>query len=142
MGGGDQGQRLVRRMSELPLLTLSFAAHGIGCPAGKKQRKAPCAGGHYGLANDSSLAVRMILLSRLMRTRDETMLEEAARSPVGEVVLTQLRSLFLRVALAAGGTDPSLSEPQIVTLWRQHCRRTAPLRQRADTAREAAMAAS
>ena len=68
-------------------------------------------------ANDSSLAVRMILLSRLMRTRDETMLEEAARSPVGEVVLTQLRSLFLRVALAAGGTDPSLSEPQIVTLF-------------------------
>ena len=59
----------------------------------------------------------MIVLSRLMRTRDETMLEEAARSPVGEVVLTQLRSLFLRVALAAGGTDPSLSEPQIVTLF-------------------------
>ena len=104
-------------MSELPLLTLSFAALGIGCPAAKRPRKAPCAAGHYGLANDSSLAVRMIVLSRLMRTRDETMLEEAARSPVGEVVLTQLRSLFLRVALATGGTDPSLSEPQIVTLF-------------------------
>ena len=45
------------------------------------------------------------------------MLEEAARSPVGEALLTQLRSLFLRVALAAGGTDPSLSEPQIVTFF-------------------------
>ena len=104
-------------MSDLPLLTLSFAALGIGCPAGKKQRKTPCAGGHYGLANDSSLSVRMVLLSRLMRTRDEIMLEEAARSPVGEAVLAQLRSLFLRLALAAGGIDPSLSEAQILTLF-------------------------
>ena len=56
--------------------------------------------GHHGVANDSSVAVRLVALSRLMRVRDEEMLEAAARSPVGMAVLDALRAVVLRVVWA------------------------------------------
>ena len=45
----------------LPPLALSFAALHIGCPTKPpSKRKAPALSGHFGVSNDSSLAVRLV----------------------------------------------------------------------------------
>jgi hypothetical protein len=45
------------------------------------------------------------------------MLDAAARAPVGAAVLAALRAVVLRVAVATGAADPSLSDAQITTLF-------------------------
>jgi hypothetical protein len=104
----------------MPILALSFASLRIGgsdlaidTPA---KRKAACSG-HYGLANDSSLAVRLVALSRLLRARDDEILSPAAQTPVGVAVLAALRDAVLRVALAVGGADQALTNVQVTTLF-------------------------
>jgi hypothetical protein len=54
----------------------------------------------------------------LVRSRVASTIEAAARSPAGAAVLTALRSALLRVALAVGGADPSLSESNVASLFR------------------------
>ena len=99
----------------LPSLELSFAALRLGPEVGApSKRKAPC-GGHFGVSSDSSLPIRLIAVSRLVRSRDEPILTAAAASPVGTDFLAALRAATLRVALA-GGADPALSEANITTL--------------------------
>ncbi|MDC0525740.1 hypothetical protein OAO87_01980 [bacterium] len=76
--------------TSMPILALSLANLRLGdlidsidAPtASATKRKAPCTG-HHGLANDSSLAVRLVALSRLMRARNDEILHPAAQSPVG-----------------------------------------------------------
>ena len=105
-----------------PTLTLSFANLSLGNlidsidAQTSTKRKAPCSG-HYGLANDSSLAVRLVSLSRLMQARDDEILHPAAQSPVGIAVLDALRAAVLRVAIAVGGADPAMSAMQVTTLF-------------------------
>ena len=102
----------------MPTLTLSFANLSMDCSQvtiDAPKRKATCSS-HYGLANDSSLAVRLVALSRLMRARDDEILSPAAQTPVGVAVLAALRDAVLRVALAVGGADQALTNVQIVTL--------------------------
>ena len=48
---------------------------------------------HGGVSNDSSFPVRLIALSRLLKTRDEHILEAVARLPFGAHVLLTIRSL-------------------------------------------------
>ena len=88
---------------------------------GAPKRKAPSSSGshqgHYGLASDSSAPVRMVVLSRLMRARDDPILETAARGAIGAGVLHGLRGSVLRVAVAAGGADPSLTDAQVTTFF-------------------------
>ena len=110
--------------TSMPILALSLANLRLGdlidCidapTAAATKRKAPCTG-HYGLANDSSLAVRLVALSRLMRARDDDILHPAAQSPVGIAVLDALRAAVLRVAVASGGADSAMSEMQVTTLF-------------------------
>ena len=104
----------------LPMLALSFASLHLGevvvtIDAPAKRKASSC--GHYGLANDSSLAVRLVALSRLMQARDDEILSPAAQSPTGVVLLDALRAAVLRVAIAAGGADATLSHTQIATLF-------------------------
>ena len=75
-----------------------------------------CAG-HYGLSSDSALALRFVALSRLMRTRDDPILEQAATTPMGVATLAVLRSAMQRVAVSVGGADPSLNEQSMNTLF-------------------------
>ena len=77
------------------MLALSFASLHLGevvvtIDAPAKRKASSC--GHYGLANDSSLAVRLVALSRLMQARDDEILSPAAQSPTGVVLLDALRS--------------------------------------------------
>ena len=100
----------------------SFAALCINdLDTGAPKRKAPSSSGshqgHYGLASDSSAPVRMVVLSRLMRARDDPILETAARGAIGAGVLHGLRGSVLRVAVAAGGADPSLTDAQVTTFF-------------------------
>ena len=86
----------------MPILALSLANLRIGDSDtlidGPAKRKATCSS-HYGLANDSSLAVRLVALSRLMRARDDELLSPAAQAPVGVAILTALRDAVRRVAV-------------------------------------------
>ena len=110
--------------TSMPILALSLANLRLGdlidsidAPtAAATKRKAPCTG-HHGLANDSSLAVRLVALSRLMRARDDDILHPAAQSPVGIAVLDALRAAVLRVAVASGGADSAMSEMQVTTFF-------------------------
>ena len=110
--------------TSMPILALSLANLRLGdlidsidAPtAAATKRKASCTG-HHGLANDSSLAVRLVALSRLMRARDDDILHPAAQSPVGIAVLDALRAAVLRVAVASGGADSAMSEMQVTTFF-------------------------
>ena len=98
------------------LTALSLASTDVGTPASKR-KAAVAPSGHWGLTNDSASAVALVVLSRLYRSRDETTLAAASRSPFGLAVLAALRALVLRVAIANGGADPALSESNLVTMF-------------------------
>jgi hypothetical protein len=98
----------------LPSLVLRLSALDVGAP---KRKASSISSGHFGLANDSSVALALVALSRLVRSRDEPTLAGVARSALGQAVLAALRAATLRVALAVGGADPSLGEAQITTLF-------------------------
>jgi hypothetical protein len=98
----------------LPSLVLCLSALDVGAP---KRKASSISSGHFGLANDSSVALALVALSRLVRSRDEPTLAGVARSALGQAVLAALRAATLRVALAVGGADPSLGEAQITTLF-------------------------
>jgi len=101
-------------LAALSIETLSLVD---GADTGAPKRKASSLGGHYGLSSDSSAAVRLVVLSRLMRTREEVIVEASARTPLGQAVLHGLRGSALRVAIAVGGADASLGEAQVATLF-------------------------
>jgi hypothetical protein len=98
----------------LPSLVLCLDALEVGAP---KRKASSISSGHFGLANDSSVALALVALSRLVRSRDEPTLVGVARSALGQAVLAALRAATLRVALAVGGADPSLGDAQITTLF-------------------------
>ena len=81
----------------LSLSSLTLGTSGIASAVvGTNKRKATSSG-HYGAANDSSLAVRLVAISRLMRTRDEPILDASARTAGGEAVApeaTLIKSAF------------------------------------------------
>jgi hypothetical protein len=98
----------------LPSLVLCLDALDVGAP---KRKAFSISSGHFGLANDSSVALALVALSRLVRSRDEPTLAGVARSALGQAVLAALRAATLRVALAVGGADTSLGEAQMQTLF-------------------------
>ena len=73
-------------------------------------------GAHYGVNSDASTPIALIALSRLARAKDASTLERMAASPFAIALLTALRSLTLRVALAAG-FDQGLSDANITALF-------------------------
>jgi len=93
----------------------SLSVADVGAP----KRKAGGGGhqGHHGLASDSSQAVWLVALSRLLRLRDETLLGAAAASPVGAAVVNALLPVVLRVALAEGGAESTLNAGNLLTLF-------------------------
>jgi hypothetical protein len=98
----------------MPTLALSFDRLHVATPTDAPKRKAV---GHYGMNVDSSLSVILVALSRLLRTREVEVLEQASRSSTGAMLLTALRSAVLRVALATGTADPALTEANITTFF-------------------------
>ena len=101
-------------MATLPALTLSFDRLRVDTDAPK--RKAP---GHYGASVDSALAVALVALSRLLKTREPDVLEPASRSPIGVALLAALRAAVLRVARSTDGADAALSEANVATFFNQ-----------------------
>ena len=83
-------------------LSLSLAAlhighigctHGGRPPSGAKRKAAAaCSTGHWGLSSDSALAVRLIAISRVVRSKDESILTTAAAAPTGVAFLSALRA--------------------------------------------------
>ena len=101
-----------------PLAALSLASADVGMPPKRKASdSASASSGHWGLTNDSSSAVALVALSRLYRSKDEGTLAAAARTPFGLALLSALRSLVLRIAVAHGGADRALTESNVVTLF-------------------------
>ena len=99
----------------LPSLILPLDALEIGAP---KRKASSISSGHFGLANDSSASLALVVLSRLVRSRDEPTLTGVARSALGQAILAALRAATLRVAVAVGEADPSLGEAQMATLFK------------------------
>ena len=82
------------------------------------KRKAP-SGAHYGISNDSSELIATIVLSRLTRTRESSILGASAMSPVGIALLASLRAVVQRVAIASGLADAAFSEANATSLFNQ-----------------------
>ena len=94
--------------SPLPPILMRLGVLSIG---------APRRGAHFGLVDNSSHPVRLVALSRLVRSNDEATLAAVTTSAVGVALLTALRRITLRVALASGRADPTLSETQVDTFF-------------------------
>ena len=84
---------------------------------GAAKRKAPAlSASHFGLSSDSSAAVRLVALSRLLQVRDESILTSAAATPIGTALLNAIHSALLRIAVK-GGATAALSEASVATFW-------------------------
>jgi hypothetical protein len=82
------------------------------------KRKAPgTIRAHWGLPSDSSDRLSLIALSRLVRSPDLLTVGQVFENPPGVAVLAALRGVVLRVAVAVGGADMSLSDESIKTLF-------------------------
>ena len=92
-----------------PLLILRLDALDIGAP--KRSR-----GGHYGLVNNSSNPIKLVALSRLVRSADEANLSAIAASAAGEALFAALRRVTLEVAVASGRAN-HLNANQVLTLY-------------------------
>ena len=86
-----------------------------GSGAGKRKGRSTQI--HNGISSDSSALVSLIALSRLMKTRETSMIEVAARTPIGAAVLEGLRAAVRRVAVAAGGADAAFSDSNVVSFF-------------------------
>ena len=102
-------------------LAKSLATLSIGVGAGDKRKAgggaAPSRVGHYGLSNDSSVALAFVVLSRLVQSRDDAILQSAASTPVGASILAMLKAVTLRVATSVGGADAALNEVNMASLF-------------------------
>ena len=92
-----------------PLLVLRLNALDIG--ATKRGRT-----GHYGLVNNSSSPIKLVALSRLVRSADVSNLEDIADSAAGRALLAALRRVTLEVAVASGRAN-HLNANQVLTLF-------------------------
>ena len=68
---------------------------------------------HGGANSDAALSLRLVALSRLVRSKEAITLEHVARSPLATALLTALHALVLRVAAAAPDADPGLNDATI-----------------------------
>ena len=115
---------LFLRSMTLSFASISLGPEEVGAPSGAgssssssgsgSKRKAPSRSGHYGLSIDSTDTVHLVALSRLMRAKDGSILEAAARSPAAAALLQCLRAAVLRVAAAA---HRDLTEENVATLF-------------------------
>ena len=113
------------RAGMLPALNLALAGlclDDVGVrtdppTATPAKRKAGAPSTHYGLASDSSVSVRLVVLSRLVKVRDEQLLVPAAAGPIGIALLAALREAVRRVAIAVGGAAPTLHEQSVATFF-------------------------
>ena len=71
---------------------------------------------HWGMPSDSADRLSLIALSRLVRSGDQLTVSQVFEGPPGVAVLASLRGVVLRVAVAVGGADMSLSDESIKTL--------------------------
>ena len=115
---------LFLRSMTLSFASISLGPEEVGAPSGAgssssssgsgSKRKAPSRSGHYGLSIDSTDTVHLVALSRLMRAKDGSILEAAARSPAAAALLQCLRAAVLRVAAAA---HRDLTDENVATLF-------------------------
>ena len=73
---------------------------------------------HYGINSDASTPIRMIALSRLVRTKEVDASARMGVTPIGITILAALRALVVRVALAIGING--FSEANAGTLFQLH----------------------
>ena len=112
--------------SLVPSLAALRVVAAVGAPTEKKQRKATATKtedslkryGHHGLAKDSSAALSLIVLSRIVQATDEDIVHNAARTPTGAAVLAATRAMVLRVvnSTPASGVAAGFSAQSVTTL--------------------------
>ena len=107
----------------VPSLAALRVVDAVGAP--KKQKKALTTEdslkryGHHGLAKDSSSALSLIVLSRIVQATDEEIVQDAARTATGAAILAATRAMLLRVVKAtpAAGVAPGFSAQSVTTLF-------------------------
>ena len=100
-GGGDVGKTMP-----------SLAGLSIGAPVGARKRS-----GHHGLRINASASVALVVLSRLLRSKDVGVLEARAASAMGSALLGHLRATALVLA-SVGASSSSLTPAVIAQLFR------------------------
>ena len=107
----------------VPSLAALRVVDAVGAP--KKQKKALTTEdslkryGHHGLAKDSSSALSLIVLSRIVQATDEEIVQDSARTATGSAILAATRAMLLRVVKAtpAAGVAPGFSTQSVTTLF-------------------------
>ena len=99
-------EAIAHGISSLKLLELeNIQADAPDVPANRKRKAPRVPRAHWGLPSDSAERLSLIAFSRLVRSLDLLTLNQVASSPVGVAVLTALKGVVLRVAVANGGAE-------------------------------------
>ena len=101
----------------MPLLALSDMLSTLDIGMAPKRKATAARSGHYGLANDSSLSVTTIALSRLLSSTDQSTLERVAAEPIASALSAAVQAAVLRVAVMWGGASADLSASNVQTLF-------------------------
>ena len=101
-------------------LSLRLSTLSIDAPKRKQPATAdPKRHGHHGLGADSGEPLSRVVLSRLVQVKDDGILATAMATPIGAAFMTAIKAATMRVAIAAGGADPSFNQLSINTLYNQ-----------------------
>jgi len=108
--GVEAVEAWVEAMEAIERVHERVVVEAVGMPPSTGEAKAPVrASSHVTLRHDSGNSpIRLILLSRLLQTKDEARLEEYARSSQGEGLLRLLRIAFLEAAQAVAGSQAAV----------------------------------
>ena len=76
---------------------------------------------HDGFPTDSSNSVRVVALSRLLASREASIVEASAQTPIGFAFIAALQTIVLRVALSHAGANQGMTELQVQTFFNMAC---------------------
>ena len=84
----------------------------VDANAGKRKARS-----HDGLATDAAKSVRIVALSRLIASKEELIVEESAKTPIGLAFIAALQTIVLRVAVSHGGANQGFSALQVQSFF-------------------------
>ena len=111
------GEDARRHRSDINAVTGALRCLTVVAPVDANAGKSKRARSHDGLATDAAKSVRIVALSRLIASKEELIVEESAKTPIGLAFIAALQTIVLRVAVSHGGANQGFSALQVQSFF-------------------------